>query len=77
VNSTILSYRRPDGQQYVNLPAGAIIADKWEVNSTGQFSIQANISAAMGNGKGVYTIVIAAVINGASVNLTNYAIVIK
>jgi uncharacterized protein YkwD len=67
----------PDGQQYVNLPAGAIIADKWEVNSTGQFSIQANISAAMGNGKGVYTIVIAAVINGASVNLTNYAIVIK
>jgi hypothetical protein len=31
----------------------------------------------MGNGKGVYTIVIAAVINGASVNLKNYAIVIK
>jgi uncharacterized protein YkwD len=67
----------PAGQSYVNLSPLAIIADKWEVNDAGQFSIQANINASLSKGKGVYTIVIVAIINGASANLTNYSIVIK
>jgi hypothetical protein len=67
----------PAGQQYSNLPPTAIIADKWEINSTGQFSVQANISSALSKGPGVYTIVIVALINGESVNLTNYSIIIK
>ncbi len=67
----------PAGQQYSDLPSNAIIAEKWEVNNLNQFSIQANISAALSKGKGVYTIVIVALINGESVNITNYSIAIN
>jgi uncharacterized protein YkwD len=67
----------PAGQQYANLPPNAIIAGKWEINDSGQFAIQANINASLSKGKGVYTIVIVAMINGESVNLTNYSIVIE
>jgi hypothetical protein len=67
----------PAGQQYSGLPSNAIIAEKWEVNNLNQFSIQANISAALSKGKGVYTIVIVALINGESVNITNYSIAIN
>jgi len=67
----------PAGQQYTNLPPQAIIAGKWEVNTSGQFAIQANISPALSKGKGVYTIVIVTLINGESINISNYSIVIN
>ena len=67
----------PAGQQYTNLSPQAIIAGKWEINNAGQFSIQANINPSLTKGKGVYTIVIVALINGESVNITNYSTVIN
>lgn len=67
----------PAGQQYTGLSPQAIIAGKWEVNTSGQFAIQANIGPSLSKGKGVYTIVIVAVINGESVNLTNYSVMVE
>ncbi|MDD5289082.1 MAG: CAP domain-containing protein [Dehalococcoidales bacterium] len=67
----------PAGREYKDLPSYAIIASKWIVNSAGQFAIQADINASLSKGKGVYTIVIVANINGESVNLTNYSFIVE
>jgi uncharacterized protein YkwD len=67
----------PAGQTYSNLSPAAIIAGKWEVNDKGQFSIKGNINASLVKGNGVYTIVIVAIINGESVNLTKYSIIVE
>ena len=67
----------PPGQTYGNLPAQAIQASRWDVNESGQFFVQADISRSLVRGKGVYTVVIVAAIGGESVNLTNYSIFVK
>ncbi len=64
----------PAGRTYTNLSPIAIIADLWEVNASGQFSIQADINSSLVKGKGIYTIVIVATINGESINITNYSL---
>jgi hypothetical protein len=67
----------PPGQTYASLSPEAIQASKWGISPSGQFSIQAGISRALGKGKGVYTIVIVATVGGENVNLANYSIIVK
>jgi hypothetical protein len=67
----------PAGQSYTNLPPEAVVAGKWVTDASGRFSIQADLSRALGNGKGVYTVVLVATVSGANVNLTNYALVVR
>ena len=64
----------PPGQYYSSLPAGAILATLWDLKQSGQFSIQADISQAMGRGKGVYTFAIIVKIDGGINSLTNYSV---
>jgi uncharacterized protein YkwD len=67
----------PPGQIYSSLPADAILASKWDYTATGQFSIQADIGPALGNGKGVYTVVMVSLIGSEDLNLTNYSLYVK
>jgi uncharacterized protein YkwD len=65
------------GQYYTNLPSQAIQASRWEVDQSGQFTIQANISPALSHGKGVYTIALIVSIDNHPQNLTNYSIFVE
>jgi uncharacterized protein YkwD len=67
----------PAGQFYKNLPAEAIQAREWNTGPSGQFSIQADISPVLVNGKGVYTIVFIVKVNSEAINLTNYSIFVS
>jgi uncharacterized protein YkwD len=67
----------PPGQFYKNLPAEAIQASKWETTPSGEFLIEADISPILVTGRGVYTIVILAKVNGELINLSNYSIFVN
>gem|GEM_PF-967177 len=67
----------PPGSYYSSLPPNSIIASLWSAGQGGQFSITANISPALQRGKGVYTVMIWADINGESKDVTNYSIFVK
>lgn len=67
----------PSGQVYNNLPANSVIASKWDVDQSGRFAIQADISPILAKGKGVYTIVLVTIINNDPYNMTNYSIFIE
>jgi len=67
----------PPGQYYSNLGTGAVVSDQWDTSDSGQFMISADIAEALSRGRGVYTIVISAEMNGKQVQLTNYSIFIK
>jgi hypothetical protein len=64
----------PPGQYYTSLPPEAIVATRWETGQSGRFAIQADISAALAAGSGVYTVSIISEIDGEAVSLTNYSI---
>ncbi|MBI4289687.1 MAG: hypothetical protein HY671_14820 [Chloroflexi bacterium] len=65
------------GSYYSSLPPTSIIASAWSAGSDGQFSITANISLALQRGKGIYTAMIWADINGESKDVTNYSIFVR
>jgi hypothetical protein len=67
----------PPGQFYQSLPSTAIIATKWDIDTSGNFTFQADISPALTSGKGVYTLVMVVKMNGEIVNLTNYSLFVK
>jgi uncharacterized protein YkwD len=64
----------PPGQYYSSLPASAILATKWDLNPSGQFSIQADISQALASGKGVYTFAIIVKMANEITSLSSYSI---
>jgi uncharacterized protein YkwD len=64
----------PPCQYYSSLPASAILATKWDLNRSGQFSIQADISQALASGKGVYTFAIIVKMANEITSLSSYSI---
>jgi len=67
----------PPGQYYSSLSSQAILASKWDLSQTGQFSIQVDISPALANGSGVYTFAMIVKLGNEPKNVTNYSIWVK
>ena len=63
-------------QPYYMEEATYVHASKWYVSSSGEFEVVANIKPLLKYGKGVYTVIIWAKINGEYVDLTSYSIFI-
>lgn len=67
----------PPGMFYGSTSAGAIQASKWDVAPTGSFSIGADITPALTNGKGVYTIAVWVKTDTGNKILSNYSLFAK
>lgn len=69
----------PPGFFYGSQQPGAIQATKWSVDPppAGSFDIEADISPALINGKGVYTVVVWIKTPSGNKNLTNYSLFVK
>lgn len=66
----------PPNAQYNNLPAGSMIASKGLVKDS-VFWLEADISAILSKGLGVYTVNLVGVLNGQATSFTNYSIIVK
>jgi uncharacterized protein YkwD len=65
------------GHYYSNIPSQATQANRWEIDQSGQFAIQADISPALSHGKGVYTVSVIVSVDSHPQNLTNYSIFVE
>jgi len=73
---TILPPLPPD-YYYIDLLPNDVIAITWDIKSDGLFTIEANVSPILGEGKGVYTVVVWVEIEGESVAISNYSLFIE
>jgi uncharacterized protein YkwD len=67
----------PPGSNYKTLPPNSVIGTKGSFDQSGEFSIQADISNFLTQGKGVYTIALIATSGIEVKNFTNYSIFIQ
>ncbi len=67
----------PAGKYYTNLRQTDVVATNWVLWDEGWFDITAEIGPILGKGKGVYTIVVLANIDGELLPVTNYSIFVR
>ena len=67
----------PPGQMYSSLPPHAIQAERWDLDQSGRFFIQADISSSLSRGKGVYTLALIVKLDGEPRNITSYSIFVE
>ncbi len=67
----------PPGSQYSNLLPIDVIAMTWDTKTDGSFTIEADISQMLGEGSGVYTVVVLVEVGGELVPISNYSIFVQ
>jgi hypothetical protein len=73
---TILPPLPPD-YFYIDLLPNDVIAITWDIESEGLFTIEANVSPILEEGKGVYTVVVWVETDGEFVAISNYSLFIE
>ncbi len=73
---TILPPLPPD-YFYIDLSPNDVIAVTWDIESEGLFTIEANVSPILEEGKGVYTVVVWVETDGEFVAISNYSLFIE
>ena len=67
----------PPGYYYTDLSSNDVVAMMWDIKPDGSFTIQADISTSLGEGKGVYTVAFWVKTDGEFVAISNYSIFIQ
>lgn len=67
----------PPSSYYTNLSPIDVIAMTWDTKTDGSFTIEADISQILGEGNGVYTVIVWVETGGESVAISNYSIFVQ
>jgi uncharacterized protein YkwD len=67
----------PNGFEYSDLSPLDVVATRWDIKTDGSFAIEADIGQMLGQGNGIYTVVVVVEINGELVQISNYSIFVQ
>ncbi|MFC2004622.1 CAP domain-containing protein [Chloroflexota bacterium] len=67
----------PPGSYYTDLAQNDVVAMTWDTQTDGSFTVEADISPMLGEGNGVYTVVVLVETGGEFVPISNYSIFVQ